>query len=243
MRSAALLAWVGRLTITLVLVAIAAVAGEWLWVYYQVEPWTRDGRIRVDVADIAPDVSGLVTEVDVVDNMPIHKGQQLFVIDRPRYEFALRQAEAALQQATAGLQQAEAGVQVQNALLAQARRVDVRNHKLGTLVPTETVEEGAARVAQLEAAVAQAEATVSQARAALAQAAAARDIARLIWSGPGSWRRWMASPRMSISNPASISPRAMRLSASPTQPPCMSTDISRKPSSQTFTSAIASPCG
>ena len=179
MRSAALLAWVGRLTITLVLVAIAAVAGEWLWVYYQVDPWTRDGRIRVDVADIAPDVSGLVTEVDVVDNMPIHKGQQLFVIDRPRYEFALRQAEAALQQATAGLQQAEAGVQVQNALLAQARRVDVRNHKLGTLVPTETVEEGAARVAQLEAAVAQAVATVSQARAALAQAAAARDIARL----------------------------------------------------------------
>jgi multidrug resistance efflux pump len=179
MRSAALLAWVGRLTITLVLVALAAVAGEWLWLYYQVDPWTRDGRIRVDVADIAPDVSGLVTEVDVVDNMPIHKGQLLFVIDRPRYEFALRQAEAAFQQATAGLQQAEAGVQVQNALLAQARRVDARNRKLGTLVPTETVEEGAAHVAQLEAAVAQAEATVSQARAELAQATAARDIAKL----------------------------------------------------------------
>lgn len=179
MRSAALLAWVGRLTITLVLVAIAAVAGKWLWVYYQVDPWTRDGRIRVDVADIAPDVSGLVTEVDVADNMPIHKGQQLFVIDRPRYQFALRQVEAAFQQASAGLQQAEAGVQVQNALLAQARRVDVRNRKLGTLVPTETVEEGAAHVAQLEAAVAQAEAAVSQARAALAQATAARDIAQL----------------------------------------------------------------
>ena len=70
-----------------------------------------------DVATIAPDVSGLVTEVDVVDNMPVHKGQPLFVIDRPRYEFALQQAEAALQQATAGLQQAEAGVQVQTTLL------------------------------------------------------------------------------------------------------------------------------
>jgi multidrug resistance efflux pump len=179
MRSAALLAWVGRLLLTLVLVAFAAVAGKWLWVYYQVEPRTRDGRVRVDVAYIAPDVSGLVTEVDVVDNMPVHKGQPLFVIDRPRYEFALRQAEATLQQATAGLQQAQAGVQVQNTLLAQARREDVRNRKLGTLVQTETVEQGAAHVAQLEATVAQAEATVGQARATLALATAAHDIAEL----------------------------------------------------------------
>ncbi len=179
MRSASLLAWVGRLLLTLVLVAVAAVAGRWLWVYYQIDPWTRDGRVRVDVAYIAPDVSGLVTEVDVADNMPVHKGQPLFVIDRPRYEFALRQAEATLQQATAGLQQAAAGVEVQTTLLDQARREDVRNRKLGSLVPTETVEQGAAHVAQLQATLAQAEAAVSQARATLAQATAAHDIAAL----------------------------------------------------------------
>ncbi|HEY1942300.1 MAG TPA: HlyD family secretion protein [Roseiarcus sp.] len=179
MRSAALLAWAGRLLLTLVLVAVAAVAGKWLWVYYQVDPWTRDGRVRVDVAYIAPDVSGLVTEVDVGDNMPVHKGQPLFVIDRQRYDFALRQADATLQQAAAGLQQTEAGVQVQTTLLDQARRDDVRNHKLGSLVPTETVEQGAAHVAQLQATVAQAEAAVSQARATLTQANAARDIAAL----------------------------------------------------------------
>jgi multidrug resistance efflux pump len=178
MRSAALLAW-GRPILTLVLVAIAAIASKWLWIYYEVDPWTRDGRVRVDVANVAPDVSGLVTEVDVVDNMPVHKGQPLFIIDRPRYAFALRQVEGALQQATAGLQQAEAGVQVQTTLLQQARREDFRNRKLGSLVPTETVEQGTARVAQLQAAVVQAEATVSQAQAALAQAAAARDIAHL----------------------------------------------------------------
>jgi multidrug resistance efflux pump len=179
MRSASRLAWVGRPLLTLVLVVVAALAGRWLWVYYQIDPWTRDGRVRVDVAYIAPDVSGLVTEVDVGDNMPVHKGQPLFVIDRQRYEFALRQADATLQQSTAGLQQAEAGVQVQTTLLDQAHRDDVRNHKLGSLVPTETVEQGAARVAQLQATVAQAEAAVSQARATLAQAGAARDIAAL----------------------------------------------------------------
>ncbi|HEY1944079.1 MAG TPA: HlyD family secretion protein [Roseiarcus sp.] len=179
MRSAAALARAGRPLLTLVLVVIAATAGKWLWVYYQAAPWTRDGRVRVDVANVAPDVSGLVTEVDVVDNMPVHKGQPLFVIDRPRYQFALQQTEAALQQATAGLQQAEAGVQVQATLLEQARREDVRNRKLGSLVPTETVEQGAAHVAQLQATLAQAEAAVSQARATLAQATAAHDIAAL----------------------------------------------------------------
>jgi len=46
-------------------------------------------------------------------------------------------------------------------------------------VPTETVEQGGSRIAQLEGAVAQAEANVSQARAALAQATAAHETAQL----------------------------------------------------------------
>jgi len=149
----------GRVLLTLAFVAGSVAAGRWLWIYYQVDPWTRDGRIRVDVASVAPDVSGLVTEVDVVDNMPVHAGQPLFVIDRRRFDLALQQAKASLQAAEAGLQQAEAGVQVQMTLLAQARREDARNRKLGSLVSAETVEQGAARVAQLEAALAQANAT------------------------------------------------------------------------------------
>jgi multidrug resistance efflux pump len=167
---------VGRPLLTLALVAAGLVAGDWLWIHYQIEPWTRDGRIRVDVAQVAPDVSGLVTEVNVFDNMAVHKGQPLFVIDRPRYQLALDQAEAALQQTEAASQQAGASVQAaagalqaQNTLLAQARREDARNRKLGDLVPTETAEQGAARVAQLQAAVAQAQAAVAQAHAVVTQ--------------------------------------------------------------------------
>jgi len=103
MRSASLRGRFARPLLTVVLVVIGVVAAKWLWVYYQIDPWTRDARVRVDVADVAPDVSGLVFEVDVVDNMPVHKGQRLFVIDRPRFELALQQTLAALQQATAGL--------------------------------------------------------------------------------------------------------------------------------------------
>jgi RND family efflux transporter MFP subunit len=94
------------------------------------------------VIQIAPDVTGLVTEVDVADNAPVHKGQVLFVLDKPRFKLALDQAEAA--------------VLAQTTALAQARREDARNHKLGDLASAETVEEGAAKVAQLQAAVAQA---------------------------------------------------------------------------------------
>ena len=165
--------------LTLVLVAAALVAAAWLWNHYEIEPWTRDGRIRVDVAQVAPDVSGLVTEVRVYDNMPVHRGQALFVIDQPRYALALQQSDAALLQSEANLQQAEAALLAQTPLLAQARREDVRNRALGNLVPTETVEEGAAKVAQLEGIVAQARAAVAQGRASVAAANAARGTARL----------------------------------------------------------------
>lgn len=170
---------VGRVLSTLLIVLAGGLAALWLWNHYEVEPWTRDGRVRIDVAQVAPDVSGLVTEVHVRDNMTVRRGQPLFVIDRPRYELALQQGEAALQQAQASLQQSEAALSVQTPLLAQARREDLRNRKLGDLVPAETVEQGAARVAQLEGAVAQAKAAVALAHATVAQAMSARGAARL----------------------------------------------------------------
>jgi multidrug resistance efflux pump len=131
-----------RVAVTLAVLAAALLVARWMWVQYQVRPWTRDGRVRADVIQIAPDVTGLVTEVDVADNAPVHKGQVLFVLDKPRFKLALDQAEAA--------------VLAQTTALAQARREDARNHKLGDLASAETVEEGAAKVAQLQAAVAQA---------------------------------------------------------------------------------------
>ncbi len=178
-RITAALAALGRYVLTALFVAAALIAGYWLWIYYQFDPWTRDGRVRLDVAEVAPDIPGLVTDVFAKDNMPVHKGQPLFIIDRPRYQLALEQAEAAVQQAAANVLAAQASVEAQSTALAQARREDARNHRLGNLVPTETVEEGRAKVDQLAAAVAQAQASVAQARAAQALAVAARGTARL----------------------------------------------------------------
>jgi RND family efflux transporter MFP subunit len=126
-----------RVTVTLVVVAFAIVGGKWLWVHYNVEPWTRDGRIRADVVLVSPDVNGLVTEVRVKNDQSVEAGEILLILDRPRYELALRQANAAVISA-----------QVE---LAQAERESARNHGLTDLVTSEQVEEGQAKVDQLSA--------------------------------------------------------------------------------------------
>src|SRR3954464_13626751 len=84
-----------RLLVTAIVVAVAAVVGWQLWVYDLEPPWTRDGRVRADVVQGAPDVSGIVTEVAVRDNQRVAKGDLLFGIDRERYRLALAQADAA----------------------------------------------------------------------------------------------------------------------------------------------------
>jgi multidrug resistance efflux pump len=84
----------GRLAVTLLTVAIAAVIGWQLWIYYMDAPWTRDGTVRADVVKVAPDVSGLVSEVLVHDNQEVRKDQVLFRIDPVRFQLALQQATA-----------------------------------------------------------------------------------------------------------------------------------------------------
>lgn len=87
-----------RIAITLALVMLAVVLGRMLWVHYMDSPWTRDGRVRADVVNIAPDVAGLVTEVAVRDNQYVHRGDLLFRIDDVHYRHALAQAQAQVAQ-------------------------------------------------------------------------------------------------------------------------------------------------
>lgn len=86
-----------RFVITFSVVSLAIFLGLMLWHNYMNSPWTRDGRVRADVVMIAPDVSGLVTEVAVVDNQFVHKGDILFQIDQERFLHALHAAEAVAQ--------------------------------------------------------------------------------------------------------------------------------------------------
>lgn len=96
----------GRFALTLATVAVAAVVGWQLWLYYMEAPWTRDGRVSADVVGVAPDVSGLVAEVLVRDNETVRKDQVLFRIDPVRFQLALDQAAAALTAKEASAQEA-----------------------------------------------------------------------------------------------------------------------------------------
>ena len=54
-----------RTAITVILVILAFVAIFRAWVYYTASPWTRDARFSADIVAIAPDVSGLISQVNI----------------------------------------------------------------------------------------------------------------------------------------------------------------------------------
>jgi len=145
------LKFIGRLIVTLAVVAAAVFVGRGLWSHYMDEPWTRDARLRADVVGLAPDVSGLVSEVLVTDNQAVKKGDILFRVDRARFSIALAQSEAALEGSKAALD--------------QAHRERARQERLGE----------AASLQQKE----QAHTAEQQAEAAFRQATANRDLAAL----------------------------------------------------------------
>jgi multidrug resistance efflux pump len=95
-----------RVAVTAVAVGIAVVVGWRLWGYYMDAPWTRDARVRADVVQVATDVSGLVSTVQVHDNEAVREGQVLFRIDPQRFRLALVQAEANLASKEAAAQEA-----------------------------------------------------------------------------------------------------------------------------------------
>jgi p-hydroxybenzoic acid efflux pump subunit AaeA len=83
-----------RYLITLSVVGLAIFLGLKLWNNYMNSSWTRDGRVRAEVVMIAPDVSGLVSDVAVIDNQFVKRGDLLFAIDKVRFEHALAQTKA-----------------------------------------------------------------------------------------------------------------------------------------------------
>jgi multidrug efflux system membrane fusion protein len=85
-----------RLGRTIVIgVAVAAVVAL-LATVYQVDrhPRTDDANVWANYIEIAPEVSGRLTELPVKDNAFVKKGDLLFVIDPRPYQYALQQALA-----------------------------------------------------------------------------------------------------------------------------------------------------
>ena len=157
---------IARPIVTLAVVAAAVGAGLRLWDHYELEPWTRDGRVRANVVQIAPDVSGLVTAVPVQDNQSVAAGALLFEVDRARYTLALRQAESSVVSAKVAL--------------TQAQRENARNIDLGNLISQELREQTGTRVEAAQANVAQAGISLDAARLNLERAQVRAPTAGLV---------------------------------------------------------------
>ena len=144
--------FLGRFAVTAIAVGVAAVIGWQLWIYYVEAPWTRDGRVRADVVQVAADVSGLVSEVAVRDNQAVRKDEVLFRIDPARFELALRDAQANVDSKLAAAQEAE--------------RETNRYSRLNALSVSEEQQQ-------------QRSSAAAEAQAAYQQALASRDVAAL----------------------------------------------------------------
>jgi len=148
----ALIRKIARYAITLILVAIAVVVVFRAWAFYTESPWTRDAKFTADVVAIAPDVTGLITDVRVRDNQYVKKGDVLFTIDQPRFEKTLAEAEA--------------DVQYYQSLVDEKRREAARRNKLGV-------------IAMSREAIEQSNNDLQTAEHQLAKAQASRDLAKL----------------------------------------------------------------
>jgi multidrug resistance efflux pump len=79
-----------------------AVGLAWMaWLYYEYSPWTRDGRVRVDTVQVAPEVSGTVVSLAVKHLQYVHKGDLLFQIDQGTFRNDVAQAVGRLAEAKA----------------------------------------------------------------------------------------------------------------------------------------------
>ncbi|MFK8332047.1 efflux RND transporter periplasmic adaptor subunit [Pseudomonas sp. BJa5] len=116
---------------TLLVLAAAVVIGRQLWLHYMNTPWTRDGRVRADIINVAADVPGYVVDVPVRDNQLVKKGDLLMQIDPEHYEVAVRQAQAlvASRKATWEMRKVNANrrADLDNLVISRENRDDASN--------------------------------------------------------------------------------------------------------------------
>jgi multidrug resistance efflux pump len=169
-----------RIATTLLLLVCSVALVRALWRDYMDSPWTRDGRVRAKVVQIATDVSGLVGDVRVRDNQYVHQGDLLFVLDPTRFQYAIAQADAQLQNAEARLAETRARMAEAQTGFEMKRADAARRASLaGDAISDENRADAAALARQAESAYESAVAAYAAAQAQLKAAQVAQSTAEL----------------------------------------------------------------
>ncbi len=144
------LAAAGKRLATLVVAMIAVLVAIVTWQTYVLGPWTRNGNVRVQVANVAPQVSGQIVELHVNDNQYVRQGDVLYVIDPVDYQVALDVSKAHLAEAAADLKLKETKSKRRQALTNLSTTVEEQQtYAAAAAVAKATVE--AARQQQIKA--------------------------------------------------------------------------------------------
>ena len=98
------MAGVGKHFATLAIALVAILISVATWQHYVTAPWTRNGSVRVQVANVAPQIAGKIVELRVADNQFVHKGDVLYVIDPFDFDVAVRIGKALVDQRAADLE-------------------------------------------------------------------------------------------------------------------------------------------
>jgi membrane fusion protein (multidrug efflux system) len=113
-----------RRPLLLLVAVVALIAGgayglHWWFVGRFIES-TDDAYLKADAVTIAPKVVGYVTEVDVVANQVVRRGDPLVRLDQRQYQAIVEQSQAAIDARKADILRVQADIQQQQAQLAQA---------------------------------------------------------------------------------------------------------------------------
>ena len=181
------------LTVAVVVLGVAALAGWHYYTYLSTHTWTDDAFIEGHIIQISPKVTGHVLRVYVTDNQEVHQGDLLLEIDPRDYAARLTQARAVLQ-ATVTKQQAaqssialthvttDAGIQQATASVELAKSA-VQTARAQVVTARSRLEQARAQVDTILANAAQARAQVVAAEAETTRADADVKRTQELYSG------------------------------------------------------------
>lgn len=103
----------------------------WYAISDQLAPYSSRATVMAYVAQLAPRVSGQVTEVFAQDNETVKAGDELFALDPQPFELAVRQAEVNLEQAAQKTDASAASISSAQARVAQ-EQANLQNTRANT---------------------------------------------------------------------------------------------------------------
>jgi len=121
----------------------------WHLVSDKYTPYTSNGRIQAFIVPVAPQVSGVLTGVYMINNQDVSSGQELAVIDQKKYELAVRRARAELQQASQTSAADISSVTTAQAKVAEAE-ANLRNSEVKGQRIIKLSKQGAASVSRAD---------------------------------------------------------------------------------------------